>query len=396
MSSDRRARGMRFAVRIATMLVVVLAWPTHADAQSIRYSLSGNTRAQIGNGFPMPITFQPIPNGKVVMPAGARIRQTTGADPKAMTFDLNTATPLFGPSTITVGGGIFGNNVDQIRTSLIVNGPAGGTAMFSRGGRTGPKTFTWCPGQPLPTASFNPNCSNPLTATGVTVKASIRYEATTGSLAEGWGFGGVYQAIQGGGSKGGASIVLRAGTGLAPCRHPMFTGPQPMKAGCIAGFTRPAIPPAAVIGGPIGFAFASVPPPSPGNVHPVAITTNGLVTKVGATPLGTFPKNSVKSYGGPWTTGKVTVRAPLANASAATFYLQGGDQRVNGLGSISLVAGGVSARSLSGDNANRGWQNWIVSGVAVPSVSAGGLVLLGALFLATTFWTLRRARALER
>lgn len=388
MSSNLKASKFGLATLVATCLVLSVAWATIAQAQVAKYSLSGNTRAQIGQGLPLPVTFQPAPNGKVVLPPQAYVNQTAGADPKAMTFVLQTATPLFGPSTTTAFVAAFNTRVHQVQTSLIVNGPAAGTAMFSRGNRTGPKTFTWCPGMALPTASFNPSCTDPqATGQGITLPASLRYEATTGNVVDGWGFGGVSQALVG----GGASVVIRAGTGLAPCRFPTFTGPQPAKAGCVAGFSIVNPNPIAISGGPIGGVNITNPAPSPGNVHKIAVTTNGAVTKVGPTPLGTFPKNNLKDYGGPWTTGKVTVRAPLANAGAETFYLQGSDNRVNGLGSISFVSGGVSARSISGDNANRSWQNLNVSPFSVPSISNGGLILLGAIFFAATMWMVRRA-----
>lgn len=395
MSSNLKASKFGLATLVATCLVLGGAWATTAQAQTAKYSLSGNTRAQIGGGLPLPVTFQPAPNGKIVLPPGAYVNQTAGPDPKAMTFVKNTVTPLFPIQTSTAVVALFNTKIHQVRTSLYVNGPAGtmGTAMFARGARTGPQIFTWCPGQPLPTASFNPSCTNPTTIGSAVVPASVRYEATTGSLAAGWGFGGTSRAIVGGGTKGGASVVLRAGTGLAPCQHPVFTGPLPVKAGCVAAFSKVIVNPTGVGGGPIGVVNITTPALSPGNVHPIAVTTAGAVTKAGTTVVApsTFPKNNVKTYGGPWTTGKVTVRAPLANAGAEVFYLQGSDNRVNGIGSISFVSGGVSARTLSGDNANRGWQNYEVSAFSVPSISNGGLILLGAIFFAATMWMVRRA-----
>jgi hypothetical protein len=116
------------------------------------------------------------------------------------------------------------------------------------------------------------------------------------------------------------------------------------------------------------------------------------VLSIAPTKVGTLPGNTVRSYGGPWTTGKVTVRAPAAGGGASVFYLQGSDNRVDGVGSISLVAGGVSHRSLAGDDANRSWASFVVGApFSVPSISTGGLVLLGALLAVTTLWMLRRA-----
>jgi hypothetical protein len=218
---------------------------------------------------------------------------------------------------------------------------------------------------------------------GANVNASLRYEATANALQ---GFGGTSQAVVG----GTASVVLRAGATLAPCSATQLGGTN---LSCLGAFSVVTINPSAVGGGAFGVANITTPPPSPGNVRPIVVLTSGTVTQAGATMLGTFPKNNVKTYGAPFTTGKVTVRAPLAAGGGEVFYLQGSDNRVDGIGSISMVAGGIGSRSLSGDNANRQWLNYVVSPFSVPSISNGGLVLLGALFLAATAWMVRRAVA---
>jgi len=373
----------------ASLAVTFALVAASAQAQTARYSLSGNTRSQIGAGLPLPITFQPAPNGKVVLDADSYVFQTAGPDPKAMTL-VKTPSPIFGPVTTTAFVGQFNPSVMQVKTSLVVNGPAGtaGTAMFSAGGRTGPAIFTWCPGLPLPTATFNPSCTAPTNATlptptgfGASMNASIRYEATSNQ------FGGTSQAEV----AGGASVVIRADAAMPlPCKHPDVGGAQ---SSCVAAFSLVAVNPTAAFGGPIGFSNMTTPALSPSNVFFVGATTNGAVTAVGAQQPISFPKNDVTSYGGPWTTGKVTIRAPLAAGSPETFFLEGSDNRVNGVGSISLVSGALSKRSLSGDNANRGWLNYEVAPFSVPSISNGGLILLGAIFLAATLWMVRRSLA---
>lgn len=365
---------------LAAGLALSLAWATTAQAQSAKYSLSGNTRAQIGAGLPLPVTFQPAPNGKIQIPDGVYVMQTAGPDPKAMTF-IDQPGNLHDAQTTTAFVGLFNPNVWQVKTSLVVDGPFGGTAMFSAGGRSGPATLTWCPGQPLPTAGFNPGCTNAASATlvhGANMNASLRYQATSNQ------FGGTSRAIVG----GNASVVIRAGATKAPCKATQVGGPD---LSCFGAFSIVTPNPTGVGGGAFGVVAVEIPLPSPGNVHPVGVNASGVVTTVGVTALGTFPKNNVSSYGAPWTTGKVTVRAPLAAGAPEVFYLSGSDNRVNGIGSISLVAGGLSKRSLSGDNANRGWLNYTVSPFSVPSISNGGLILLGAIFLAATMWMVRRA-----
>jgi hypothetical protein len=378
-----RAALVRGSIRFGVLILITLVplartEPAHAQAQT--YSLSGNLRSQIGAGVPLPITFTAIPDGKVVLPPGATVKQTWGPDPKAMIL-VDQPGALFGPQTTTVQIFVTQPNVLQIKTSLIVDGPAAGTAVLSAGGRTGPATFTWCPGQPLPTASFNPACTNVAMATavhGASMNASIRYQATANQ------FGGVSQLTL----AGGASQVLRVGSVPLPCKAIQLGGPDPS---CFAAFSLPAVPATSVRGGPIGAAHI-VPAVLPALVHPVGIAGGGTVTSVAPTPVGTFPGNTVRSYGGPWTTGKVTVRAPAAGGGASVFYLQGSDKRVDGVGSISLVAGGVSHRSLAGDDANRSWAHFVVGlPLAVPSISTRGLVLLGALFVVTTTWMVRRA-----
>ncbi len=66
--------------------------------------------------------------------------------------------------------------------------------------------------------------------------------------------------------------------------------------------------------------------------------------------------------------------------SPEVFFLTGSDNRVDGIGNISLVAGGVSERTLTGPTANRGWLNFRV--VPEPTrmlMLAAGLALLALL-----------------
>jgi len=122
------------------------------------------------------------------------------------------------------------------------------------------------------------------------------------------------------------------------------------------------------------------------------VTAGGAILSVGA-GLGGGLANPATSYGGPWTTGVLTVSQPAALGSAELFVLSGSDARVNGVGSISLVSGSVSDRGVSGPNANRGWLN-IQLGVAeivTPSMSGPGLAaVFGLLALAGGYAIWRR------
>jgi hypothetical protein len=73
-------------------------------------------------------------------------------------------------------------------------------------------------------------------------------------------------------------------------------------------------------------------------------------------PLGAGLPNPATSYGGPWTTGMLTVSVTAnAGATVEIFMLTGSDGRVSGTGGVSLVTGTISDRTLRGPNANRGW-----------------------------------------
>ncbi len=98
--------------------------------------------------------------------------------------------------------------------------------------------------------------------------------------------------------------------------------------------------------------------------------------------------NPAISWGGPWSTGLLIVEQPLASPPE-TFTLSGSDNRVNGVGSLSLVSGSVSTRGVSGPNANRGWLNLElgIKKVVVPSISdpgfaaVFGLIALGGCYV---------------
>ena len=107
---------------LACLLVAVLA--TSADAQNRSYPLTGNARFQIGDGLPIPIGFTPTPDGKVLAIHGARVTQTSGADPKKM---------ILAPAQLQHPGGdfnlpvfIFNSKVFQVKTNIFINFPAPG------------------------------------------------------------------------------------------------------------------------------------------------------------------------------------------------------------------------------------------------------------------------------
>jgi hypothetical protein len=153
--------------------------------------------------------------------------------------------------------------------------------------------------------------------------------------------------------------------------------------------------PTAVIGAPFGFYnydFTAGIPPNPGRFH-ITVNNSGAIQYVRtAAPLGPGIVNPATSFGGPWTTGMITLSVTAnAGLTPEIFILTGYDNRVNGIGNISLVAGSISDRGLSGPNANRGWLNLKVRGQPnLPTVGAHGLVALMGLLALAGGYALRR------
>ena len=81
---------------------------------------------------------------------------------------------------------------------------------------------------------------------------------------------------------------------------------------------------------------------------------------------------------GPFTTGMLTIIQPLALGGIQAFTLTGSDNRVSGVGSISLVAGGLSNRFISGPGTARSWSNLTIGAPlgALPSMNGVGAGLI--------------------
>jgi hypothetical protein len=364
-----------------------------AEAQR-SYPLSGNARFQIGDGLPIPIGFTGPPNGKVFAINGARVTQpTTGADPRPMSFQ---------PAQLRHPGGainlpVFAANskVFQVKTNIEINFPApnggpgtlGSDNTFKAGGRTGGATVTWCPGQAVPGV---PACTSAATTGGPgtpqhPIAGFMKYTAT------GAQFGGGMRG-NGGGS---ADVAINLGAVPSPplpCDHAAPAGPGGAPCQVIFALATPAG--TGVVGGPFGAMVSSpgAPPPAPGGLRNAKIAANGQVQSVTSPGLGAGLANPATSFGGPWTTDMVTVVQSAAQGTPETFTLTGSDNRVNGVGTISLVAGGLSARGVSGPNANRGWLNLTVGG-DTPGLSGWGVGVLAMLLGSAGVWRARRAMA---
>jgi hypothetical protein len=330
--------------------------------------------------MPIPVTKGAAPNARMKAVAGATAVQTTAAAsaPNLILRPNQLANPV-GPN---FAGQAFNNPaLFMVSTNLSVKFPASaglgsppapGTVTFSKGGRTGPPTLTWCPGWP-PTNP--PTCASTgtLTPGGSTgrLPGQMVYKATKNQ------FGGPGQA-----SIAAAGAPLTAGATVwgvykspAPCKHTAFVGPNP---GCIAvkGYASPA--PLVAAGGAFGYKNSTIPKQAVPNVYiAAAVPTGTIYLKV---PVNTAPFiNAATSYGGPWSTGQLQIKQTAAKGAPETFTITGSDARgASGLGNISLVSGAIANRAISGPNANRGWMNLSLGPKlpALPSWGIGAVALL--------------------
>jgi len=362
---------LRKAAVLAVFALVAGLSATAFAQQTKLYSISGNARYQIGNGLPIPIGFTPAPDGRVAIQPGAAILQTTGPDPKKMIMPPSGAIAPGNPVVI----GLFAANpkLFQVATAIPLAGPKAPGATFSAGGRTGASTVSWCPGSTV-TPSGNPGCASPGGGSGI--NGRLVYTKTANQ------FGGVLQGNVG----GFADIAIRV------------AGTPPGSVTAVFAIANPF--PTGAQGAPFGFVgvTAGAAPAPPNGVGGFIAGPNGtLLTQVFAHPTAYGVPNPATTYGGPWTTGQVKVSVTANAGAPEIFTFTGSDNRVNGVGTISLVCGGVSDRGVSGPNGNRGWLNYTIGPVIldgpVPAVSHGGLAaVFGLLALAGGYTLHRRAR----
>ena len=130
----------------------------------------------------------------------------------------------------------------------------------------------------------------------------------------------------------------------------------------------------------MGFVNPVAPPPL---TCPFGCVVGAMGTIASSIPgVGLTLANAViGSKGYPWTTGLITVSAPLAMGGPEVFFLSGTDMRVEGVGNISLVSGALSVRALSGPNANRGWVSLTMLPLPEPTGALGAVAALGMLGL---------------
>ena len=178
----RRRASLLRRIGLIAAFCLVGASGVHAETPpsgSATYSLSGNSRAQIGSGLPLPIGFTPVPDGKIQVVPGATVLQT-GVDPKTMR--VNGAVLSFDGAPLVLAQFLANPNVFQVKTDLSFGAGVTSvlpTATFKPGGRTGSPTVTFCAGRTAELTCTSPN------QTGNLINGLMRYTKTRNQ------FGGV-------------------------------------------------------------------------------------------------------------------------------------------------------------------------------------------------------------
>ena len=369
---------MRRAFRIACVLLV-FGWAATAQAQlwathSVATGIGDGGQLQIGTGLPLPIQF---PGGPPAGPAfppllvpvvpGALVQQPTTpgvlpTSPKPMRippFILSAPSPA---GTMTAVGQFLANPaLWQVATALSFAWPDQ-TRTLAPGGRPGlPTTVKVGPGGPAAgTLTY--------TAGAAQFGGPAQFRLTNGPATAGGLFPGRPVTLWlnvAGQAPGGPGVFNVAG--LAPANP---------AGGPLGNLTVNLAMPGATTG------VATATPGTP--LHPTNVRlvtgVNGLGSILGASgpyAFNPYLNNMASSSAGfPWTTGMIVITAPASPPE--TFTVTGGDARdAYGVGSISLVAGGVSARTLSGPNANRGWLRLTLPEPAAVLGALGALAMLG-------------------
>lgn len=401
-------RFMHRAIRTTVVLgALLLAGTAYGQGN---YLLTGNSggQLQIGTGLPLPVgTVGVFLGGMTVGTAGTFPPLFVPPNPAASTGGPGTLpiqqlhnTPQGGDMRIKPGVlsftavpnaiGTFQTNpaVMQVGTSISWNWPA-------------PQdTFT----RPMGTVSVVPGTVT--LAVGGAPGPAVLGTATSGGI-----------ITYSGGAKafgGSALFNLAAGPLQGTKRIPLNATGQPTLAtvwinafGALPG----SVMTLAVVGAsnPFGVAAAGATTAAPpGSTMFGALTTLGFDGVNVSTTMGFMccTVNSMGSFsmgipaggaglsnmvtgskGFPFTTGLITVSQPAA-APPEVFFLSGTDTRATGAligsGNVSLVAGALSNRALSGPNANRAWVSLNLVQTPEPFAMAGAAGALGMLALCHT------------
>jgi hypothetical protein len=436
---------MKFQTRFAFLLgaiTVSVLFAAAASAQflpggapcgptSCRLGPQSNTRGQIGNGLPLPITAKPGQTGAItnandrVVPGyvlgipGAPI--SVGQSGGGPNPSISPATITFPPGQFRSPGPLvklpvfnFNQAVFQVNTSLLISNPRVGlpSPTVMAGGRTGPATVTYCPGDVLPAGTLpagNPGCVGQFPgAAGIPgVQGSLfngiaRYQKTKNQ------FGGPARGRTTGANNGPACTALACNAGGARVPgtanatvYQNVAGLTGMQLPCDPAVAAPGVCQVAisvpvpitdgVFGGPFGAVVSNPLQIQLSAVRTANIGGNGTILSIGAlVPAGgpffngAWPRQGVTSFGLPGTTGMLTisVSAPFGGGAPERFIRTGFDGRdASGNGIVNIVGGALSNRSFSGPNANRTWATYYLPEPGALVAGASALMMLGGCHL---------------
>ena len=366
---------VRFRVLIlAASVALGFAFANSASAQcsTATCSITGGpgqgASIQIGGGLPIPApVVNPSPPPLFI---GTQMAQPgpTPVSGVGSTFGdivLPPAIFKFAPNFQNVPVFLDNSRVFQVATDFGATFPSA-QATLRAGGRTGPQDVQWCPHLPLPTMSYNPACTGPMSG-GAFTNGIMRYSGT----AEQFGGPAPGRLTQGNADIG---LVVAFVAGCSPvgaCQvgHAVANGVLPPEIGGAFG-----LPTGAGVSTPAGISTGNI-------ILPGGLGAFGTILTVGPTfmfPPGYTPTNMASSWGGPWTTGMLQIEVD-ALGGPETFTLTGSNNRTSmGDGTISLVSGAVSDRTLSGPNANRGFMTFTVPEPGMAAGAAAALLALAA------------------
>lgn len=270
--------------------------------------------------------IQPIPIGApAAIPSPGITVELSGAGPAKVQLPPNVFS-AFSPTAFGLGA----PDVQQLQTSFMVTGPTA-AATLRPGGRTGPDTFHWCPGQNAAQASAPGGV-------GGCLSLQSTLQGGTGT------FNGIVKYTRGANKYSAIAQLLLTGTGTISFVDQ--TAPLQVRHIPLGGSGIRAD------GGPFGNIFVNPLSSAAPVTEPVGVTPSGLISVGGPTVNTVTDLDAVTDHGFSLTTGMVTISATdVAPSNPSMVLVSGTDQRTaKGAGNLVLVSGGLSKRTstLSG------------------------------------------------
>ncbi len=369
----------------AILLSLVLATSAQAVGQLKSLLAGSGAQFHIGNGLALPIQAAFVGTGSqqptLLIPRKGGVDRPVYVTAMAAQAKITLPVGVLRKDSTLTTVGVYTSNtaVYAVGTALTYEFPAGasGGRMFSTGVRSvGDQTHTYLVGA-----------------------KSIRY--SPGNLAKAFG-GAARGKLSYPGGKGlfpGAPVsVYLVGGGAPPaCHHTIYPPLSTASAACRALMVGAYPSGLGAIGATPGVTVMDfgLPPLAAVVALSVGLAPPGtLLMKPGVIiAAGPALVNAATSVGYPWTAGRITIDVPSASPMEH-FTLSGTDMRnANGNGMISMVAGSLSDRTLSGPNANRGWLKLVIGNETfVPALSTWGRVTAAGFIALVALGYAKRAR----